>query len=251
MTIQLLNGEIEANFKPATYCDSSFILDFISFPLNEIFPQSNSAKNRIDNFEPILRKYWKSDKRVYSLKKIIEKIYNLENKTCLVYSPLVTLECIEKIVENNFLNTIKEQYSIKSIQKEGRKKIGDALKKLYDDYQVDDKLDNVENFLEILVFNIFETGFGNIDDALSLFEIVPIDLINLSVYHSSKEFEKFIYLSQFQIGLADILHLIAAHIAGCEYFVTFDTDFVKVKDNIKDFFGIEILHTIDDIYETI
>lgn len=251
MTIQLPNGEIKYNFKPATYCDSSFIIEFMSFPLDEIFPQSSSAKKRIDNLEPILRKYWRSNKRVYSIKKIIDKIYNLENKTCLVYSPLVTLECIENIVEKKFLNTIKEYYSIKNIQKEGRKKIGDVLKKLYDDYEANNKLDSVEESLEILAFHIFETGFGNVDEALSLFEIVPIDLVNLSIYHSSKEFEKLIYLSQFQIGLADILHLVAAQSVGCEYFITFDNDFIKVKDKIKEFFGIEILHTIDKIYETI
>ncbi len=229
------------------YCDSSFILDFIAFPLEKVFP-NNMVKKR--SFEDEVNKYWKNTSRQNRFQKIIEKIYNNETTNRLVYSPIVTLECIEKLVEENFKRVVSENNSIKSIQKSSRKEIGNSLNMIYQDYLKYEK-NAVENPLDSFALNIFEVGLGNADDGLSLFELMPVDMESISISHKSNEFNLLVHLAQAQIGVADIMHLLVAKKLGCEYFITFDSDFVRMKKIIEENFNLKILNNIDEIYHTI
>ena len=47
------------------------------------------------------------------------------------------------------------------------------------------------------------------------------------------------------------MHLLSAKNSECEYFLTFDSDFIRAREEIKQIFGITILHSIKEIYETI
>ncbi|WP_109437037.1 PIN domain-containing protein [Aquimarina sp. AU119] len=237
-----------------TFCDTSFLLDFILFPLDRIFNQEISDSNKTKNdFEPILKKYWASKNRIHKLDNIIRKIYDHETQTALVYSPLITLECIEKLVEFNFKDLAIKYGSLERIQKSGKKEIGKVLKKISDDL---DKVQGTKKSshlsdIEFLAYNIFETGYGNADIGLSLYEIYPRDIENMSLKHESNEFEIMVKLSNYQIGAADIMHLKMAKHLGCKNFLTFDTDFIRAKEEIKEMFDLNILYEIKEIEKSI
>mgnify|MGYP001791149906 CR=1 FL=1 len=255
MSLQLENGLIKEEYLPASYCDTSFILDFVSFPLEVIFNKSENNlfdKNEdFKKFKKLLNKYWKSENRILRLEEIVGRIYSYETST-LVYSPLVTLECTEKLVEGSFKDYASKYLSINSIQKSGRKEIGKVLKNIYDDYS-NKKIEDWSNLsdLQILGLNLFETGIGDEDDALGLFEIFPVDIKNINILHNTEDFENLMFFSKLQLGVADILHLLVAQKVGCENFITFDSDFVRVKKEIKRIFNLNVLNNVKEIENAI
>ena len=52
-----------------------------------------------------------------------------------------------------------------------------------------------------------------------------------------------------QLGLADCLHLFAAHHLGCTYFGSLDSDFRRVKDTVKRNLDIQILSSPEEIIQ--
>ncbi len=252
----LENGSLTPEFLPTSYCDTSFILDFVSFPLDLIFnhPENSPHKkpNDFEKFERLLKKYWKSESRILKMKEIVSKVYHYDTKTSLVYSPLVTMEFTEKVVEDSFKGYVAKYLSVNSIQRSGRKEIGKALKKIHDDFKPDEISDfsNLSD-LELLGLNLFETNLGLEDKALNIFEVTPVDIKSFNMFHDTEDFKKLVHLSKLQIGVADILHLSIAQKLGCVNFLTFDNDFVRVKDEISDYFGLKVLYDINEIENTI
>src|SRR3972149_2191334 len=84
----------------------------------------------------------------------------------------------------------------------------------------------------------------------NLFGIIPVDFANITI-RTPRDFNKLIVFPAYQIGVADILHLVSAKRLGCEYFITFDDDFKRAKKDIERFFNLKILTSPQEILKKI
>lgn len=77
-----------------------------------------------------------------------------------------------------------------------------------------------------------------------------VGVANFSICQLNK-LEEAILLSKYQIGLADIFHLMVASHLGCSNFLTFDQDFRTAKVEIQELFNLKVISNIDEIIATI
>ncbi len=241
-----IDGKLDSIFLPAAYCDTSFLLDFMAYPIYDFY-ENTAVKESSE--EVLLQNLVGSKKRIQNLKEVAARIQFDGYRTQLIYSPLVTLECIDKLVERSFKNVASKYLSMHSIQRSGKKDILNYIKTLYEILTHLEEMESLsfeeQNKLG-LCYSIFETGYGLADKGMSIYGIDQVDIINFSLTGGTN-LEKVALLSQLQVGMADILHLLVADHLGCELFFTFDSDFITNKNFINKLFNIQVIGTIQEM----
>ena len=78
--------------------------------------------------------------------------------------------------------------------------------------------------------------------------LILVDLINFSWLSETIE-EEIAVLTYYQIGLGDIFHILAAKHLGCEYFVSWDSDFKGdiLEKIIKDNFNLKLIKSQESL----
>lgn len=218
---------------PAAYCDTSFILEYWqAFVEHEGTDMHNLELLNRPKYLDYIKLLLKSESRHERLKPIRRLIDSYAIETNLISSFFALTELHEKHAEWNFKATIADATNIDRTFNKGKKDIGNLITKVY--------RGNGEE-RDMIFGSLFPHQLFN-----SLFGIEFKDIKSLSLT-SKSFFSKYAILSVLQVGTTDILHVIAAKKLGAKVLLTFDSDFGRVKDVIKDLFNIEVFSTIPEI----
>jgi len=252
------SGKIRDDYLPAMYCDSSFLIEYWiaeSLEGSNIFEELGIEQH--DNpYSEFILELLRSNVRT-------EKVFEIRNKNVLgsrdiwlVTSPLSTIEMIEWKAEASLKQIIAEKVSAIAVQRRGKKDIGDYLKKILDSLIEEQESEKsigkngiITGFTPPMKLLHGDTSMNSSyfsSHALHGIGLLDLQNFELTMKDAWTRLWPFAYC---QIGLADCLHLLAAHHLGCEYFASFDQDFKRVRDFAKDEFGIEILCSPEQILE--
>lgn len=215
------------------YCDTSFLLEFWqAFVENEDSPLYKLDKLSRPRYFDFIKSLIKTENRHERLKPLRRLIDNYHVETNFISSFFALSELFEKHAEWNFKAIIADATNIDRTFNKGKKDVGDLITKVYR---------SKEEEAEQVFASLFPHEFNN---SLYGVEFKDLENFNLSTldFHS-----KYSIFSILQLGTTDILHLLAAQHLGAKYFLTFDNDFVRVKEIVKEKMKIEIIATSDEL----
>jgi hypothetical protein len=251
------SGKLRDQFLPAVYFDSSVLIDYWLTEGSEIELPEGSVERimleRESEDTKILRELLKSDRRIAGMIEIRKKLLFENVKVSAVISPLSLLELMEWNAEAAFKETAVEVAGTLLIQRKSKKEIGDYLKKPLELREEEVKTqrgqkgeihDYSSTGLEIIMGDTWlNRSFA---ECHGLQGLLQADIINFRLAIDQSWQEPFVY-AYLQLGISDIFHILIAQHLGCEYFASFDSDFVRVKDIIKKESGITLLSSPEEI----
>lgn len=247
-------GKLKAKYIPAMYLDSSVVIDYWLAEGSEFETPSEDdmlswvARQNERSYLPVLRKLLKADERASKVTEIRRKI-SLGTKVTPVVSPLALLELMEWQAEAAIKAMMIDATSPLVIQRKSKKDIGNYLKKLLElrKREIVDSKGKMKEYSTALETIAGETwlnrGFVHSHGLWGLFQA---DVVNFGMTFDDvwQEASAYAYL---QLGGSDIMHILLARHLGCTYFATFDDDFQRAADVIREGTGIEVLPTPESI----
>ncbi len=225
------SGKLLRRFGVSAYCDTSFLFDYWNSSAHD--PNFTSfPSNREDPITDKLAYYLKHDRRTKKVFEIRRLFDDFDAGLSLVYTPACRLELEEIMTQASFQHEAALVAGAKYVSNQGRKWVGERLGEILSDFsknQEDEELKQLyHGFFHMTSF----AGEG-------LVGLVEVDILNLSI--TQKDFYRIGFLANLQLGLADIVHLLATERLGCKYFFTFDNDFARASSQIKEYLGFEIV----------
>lgn len=222
------------------YCDTSLVIDYLLATGRE--PEAQKSSIPASPHERAEREYWESlfrhDRRYLfatKLRSIVGWSYPLAQ---MVVSPFVLLELDEWYAEELFKRHALEGTHVKALQSYSRKEIGKFIQQIVKDACAKD-----DSFAARIWGALASGGRGEL---LSGISIEPVG----NLIFDSNAFAKVSLLSHMQLGMADIVHLLAAESMGCTQFASTDSDFNRLKSEIEGAFGYKVLYK-DDIFSVV
>ena len=248
-------GRLQEKFLPAVYFDSSVLIDYwmtegLEVELPEGIIERMMVEHESEDLK-IVREVLKSDKRIERMIEIRKKLLFEEVKVTAIISPLSLLELMEWNAEVAFKETAAEASGTLAIQRKSRKEIGDYLRRLLELRKNEaekqkGKKHGYSTGLEIIMSNTWlNRSFAECHGLQGLFQADIVNL-NLTIDKMWQEPSAYAYL---QLGISDIMHILVAQHLGCEYIASFDSDFERVKDIIKEETGMNLLGSPEEILE--
>lgn len=248
-------GRLQERFLPAVYFDSSVLIDYWMTEGWEVeLPEGTIERMMVEHESKdlkIVREVLKSDKRIEKMIEIRKKLLFEEVKVTAIISPLSLLELMEWNAEAAFKQTAAEASGALAIQRKSKKEIGDYLKRLLELRKDEAKKQKGKKHgystgLEIIMGNTWlNRSFA---ECHGLQGLLQADIVNLELTIDKIWQEPFAY-AYLQIGTTDIIHILLAQHLGCEYIASFDTDFIRVRDIIKEESGMTLLSSPEEILE--
>ena len=245
-------GRIKQRFQPSIYFDSSVLIDYwITEGADVDIP--DELRNRERPWLSAARDILRSDVRFSKVLEIRKKLVSEDVKVVCVISPLAIIELTEWHAEAAFKNIAAEASGVLSIQRKSKKEIGSLLSEV-----LEKRKEEVENNikgphggstgLEILhVETWLNPGFAKAHGFRGLYEV---DLINFKL-DIPQTFDLPFLFAYLQMGLADILHLMAARHLGCTYIASFDSDYSRNKKHIEEGAKLKFLSSPEEILKVI
>jgi predicted nucleic acid-binding protein len=247
-------GKLRPEHLPAMYLDSSVLIDYW---MTEGLETGEAETNEIERYElpllPVVRVIMKSEKRTEKVVEIRKKLLGTV-KVVPVVSPLALLELIEWHAEAAFRQIASQASGANAIKGKGKKDIGDYLKRTLKEHGVTGEELSAERRTELV--GLTSTGLEELmsetwlDPSFALSHglqglvLVDIAAFGLLIDRVWKELSGYAYL---QLGLADIMHILIAQHLGCKYFASFDSDFRRVQDIVREQTEISLLTTPEEI----
>jgi hypothetical protein len=242
-------GRLKRRFQPSIYFDSSVLIEYWMTEGAEIEIPDEIRRTQERSWLVALREILKSDVRFSKVVEIRKKLLSEYVRVSCVISPLAIIELTEWYAESAFKNIVAEASGVMSIQRKSKKEIGSLLAKI-----LDKRKDEVKNKiaqprglstgLEILVAETWlNPGFAKAHGFRGLLEV---DLINFNL-DIARTFNLPFVFAYLQMGLADILHVMAARHLGCTYIASFDSDFLQNKRHIEEGAKLRLLSSPEDI----
>jgi hypothetical protein len=241
-------GRLRARYLPAVYFDSSVLIDYwMTEGLEVEYPDAPWLR------EPghliMVRELLKADRRLQKVIEIRKRLLFGEPKLSAVVSPLSLLELVGWNAEAAFRQIAAEATGARSLQRKNKKEIGDYLAKLLElrRAEIVKQKGSSSGFstpLEILMDESWiNRGFAEVHGLQGLLQA---DLVNfkITVDRIWQEPSAYAYL---QVGMSDILHILIAQHLGCRYIASFDEDFRRVSDVVKEETQMEVLPTPESI----
>jgi hypothetical protein len=251
-------GRLQKKLLPAVYFDSSVVIDYwMTEGLGEPPPEelALSGRDSLDECYKFVRKFLKTDVHLGKVLEIRQRLVYGETKVTAVISPLCFLELVEWHAESGFKQAVAEASNVVFIQKKSKKEIGDYLNKVIAMRQAEIKAQPEEEILPGVIVGRESTPLEMLlsQTALNTSFAVSHGLqglleVEISNFKMSRYREPFIY-AYLQIGTTDIMHILLAQHLGCTYFASFDSDFKRVKDMIKEENGMTLLSSPEEILE--
>jgi hypothetical protein len=248
-------GKLRIKYLPAIYFDSSVLIDYWMVEGMEIeYPEDSIVKmiqERETEYIKILKSILKADKRIAGMIEIRKKLLYENVKTKVVISPLSLLELMEWNAEMTFKSYAVEAAGTLVIQRKSKKEIGDYIKMLLELRREEIKKQSKRRSeqstgLEIIMSDTWlNRSFAECHGLQGLLQ-VDINNYKLSFNKTWMEPSSYAYV---QLGISDIMHILIAQHLGCEYFASFDSDFKRVKEVIKDENGMTLLSSPEEILE--
>jgi len=249
------SGKLLDRFLPAVYFDSSVLIDYWMTEGLEIDRPEEPFGEILDECEAerlqIMRKILKSDARMEKVIEIRRKILFGEPKVTAVISPISLLELMEWNAEAAFKETATEASGAMGMQRKSKKEIGDYLKRLLElrSDEAERQKGKTRERTTGLEWIMSETWLNrSFAECHGLQGLLQADIVNFKLTINKVWQEPFAY-AYLQLGISDIIHVLIAQHLGCEYFASFDSDFVRVKDIIKKENGMTLLSSPEEILE--
>ena len=249
------SGKLRDKFLPAVYFDSSVLIDYWMTEGLEIDIHEGPFGKVLDECEAervnIVREIMRSDKRIEKVIEIRKKILFGESKVIAVMSPISLLELMEWNAEAAFKDIAAESAGAMAIRRKSKKEIGDYLKTLLElrsdevERQKGKKRERTTGLEWIMSDTWLDRSFV---ESHGLQGLLQADVINFKLTIDQTWQESFAY-AYLQLGVSDIMHILLAQHLGCKYFASFDLDFKRVKDIIKEEGGMTLLSSPEEILE--
>jgi hypothetical protein len=222
------------------YVETSLAIDYYLATGRE-WPDDHFIEHRSD-YEKAEEAMWeellKDNKRVTRatrLRKLVSWDYP---EARLVVSPLVLLEMHEWIAADTIRRGLLTVTHTKAAQRFSPKEIGDLAKRLWDSGQK-----QPDGCRRDSAYALFHSPIGE--------GLVGIQVEDIPEFTLSKRaFNKVAPLAVFQIGLADILHLLVAKRLGCTHFATTDSDFQRAREIIEKELKLRLLFG-DEVFSVV
>ena len=224
--------------KSTIYCDTSLVIDYLlatgrepeAQPPHDYFPQSDFQREQSAYWEAL----FKHDKR-YQFAVRLRSIVGWSYPTSrMVISPFVLLELDEWYAEESFKRHALEGTHVKAIQSHSRKEIGAFIQQIVRDADAAAAAEHYNAFANQLWGAIASGARG---EELAGIHIEAVDNLKFD----ADAFAKVSLLSHMQLGMADIVHLLAADALKCTHFATTDSDFNRLRHEIERSFQFKIL----------
>lgn len=267
-------GKLIDELLPAVYFDSSLVIDYymaeslpydekeldydIDLPEDPIEQLPEEVQENLQEYieaksypqEFLLREIINSDKRINQVRQIRNKILFEELKVNPVISPLVITELIKWFTESAFKQMASESVGSKVIQRFGDKQIGNYLKKLMELHNESKDNPEFSNWrregIKRLHYELWMSP--SFVHAHGLSGLIHANIINFDLTMKKAWYEPSAY-SFLQVGATDIMHILFAEHLGCEYIATFDDDFKRAEDIIKEETGITVVKGYKEIID--
>lgn len=237
-------GRLQRRYRPAVYFDSSVLVDYW---LAEGLEIDSALQPFPDEQADTLRSVLRAEKKTATMSKVREATIILGPELLPVTSPLAVLELIEWHAHAAIKQMASEAVGFLAIQKKSRKQIGDLLKKLSDAEAHARKPSHARGH-ESPLRSIVQGAWLNPSFAEhhGLDGVVEADLLGFDLTRKDV-WTRACDLAFFQIGLADIQHVLAAHHLGCTHFASFDSDFSLVADVMAERFKLKLLKSPEEL----
>src|SRR6266581_4525328 len=263
MEISILTnkGRLKRSTMPAMYLDSSFVIDYwIAERLEG--PELPIPPSTFDKIRMTIQDLVKTDRRIVAVGKIREKIVTRGSRVSPVVTALAVLELMKWNAEATFKQYVAEAAGAMHVRRMDEKKTGDYIKKIFSARRQEVKdlkprkkrkgpfqFENYESTpLEILVGDIWvNTSFAR---SHGLRGLLPAAIVNFS-FPFSKAWQEPGAYACYQMSAADVLHVLFAQHLGCKYIASFDADFVRAKDIIREETGIQVLGSPEEVMKVI
>jgi len=241
-------GKLEKKFLPAIYFDSSVLIDYwIAEGIQEPNTQMQEVLSQNEDYIDFVREeILRSDVRIKKVIEIRDKLVYGDSKVTPIVSPLSLLELMEWHAETVFKQLASEASGAMFIQKKSKKEIGDYLKKSLELRKIElRKTEKKKNSGSTVLERLMEDTWLN--SAYPGFEgLWQVDIVHFQLLVSEAWAKASIY-AYLQVGVNDILHVLLAKHLGCKYIASFDSDFKRVKDIIKNETRMNLLNNPEEI----
>ncbi len=252
------SGKLKKDLLPAVYFDTSVVIDYwiAEGTENEDFVPENEKSLTEYTYGPlvkVIKDLLRSDLRIQKVIELRKKIIWEDIAVTPITSQIALWELQEWIAESSFKQISSEIVGAINMQKKGKKEIGNLLRKAYSLWSEERRTGTSNNSngttgIELLMQDTWlNYGFAYSHGlkGICVSEIVnfrwpPVKRKNANLYTDP------LGLAYFQLGIADILHILFAEHLGCKYFASFDSDFDRVKEFCEDS-GLTILTKPEEI----
>lgn len=246
-------GKLQKRFLPAVYFDSSVLIDYWMTEGMEMPETEADILMKENELLSVVREILKSEIRINKMVEIRKKLILIfgEVKVTPVVSPLSLLELMEWEAESAFKQIASEASGTVFIQKKSKKQIGDYLKKALELRKTEIKEQKGKKRVESTGLEILmsETWLNaSFAQAHGLQGLLQVDIANFHLPLSKVWAEPFCY-AYLQLGVCDIMHILLARHLGCQYIASFDSDFARIKDIIKEETGMLVLNSPEEILD--
>jgi hypothetical protein len=237
-------GRLQRRYRPAVYFDSCVLVDYW---LAEGLELGEAGHPFPDEQADLLRTVLRAEKKTQTMGKVREATIILGPELVPVTSPLAVLELIEWHAHAAIKQMASEAVGFFAIQKKSRKQIGELLRKLSDQETHERKSkrtrDHTSPLKSVVQGAWLNPSFAEFHGLEGIVEadLLGFDLTRKDVWTRACD------LAFFQIGLADIQHILAAHHLGCTHFASFDSDFSLVADVMAKRFKLKLLKSPEEL----
>jgi hypothetical protein len=247
-------GRIKRRFQPSIYFDSSVLIDYwVTEGLEFDPPEELQGLEQPTSSLSAMRDILNSDVRLSKVVEIRKKLVREFIKATCVISPLAIIETIEWHAEATFKNIAAEAVGVLAVQRKSKKEIGRLVSRI-----LEKRRDEVKNKikgphgsstgLEILHSDmVLNPAYAKAHGFRGLF---AVDLINFRL-DISQTFDLPFVFAHLQMGLADILHIMAARHLGCTHIASFDSDYSQNKNHIEEGAKLKVLSSPEEILKVI
>ena len=242
-------GRLRDELLPAVYFDTSVIVDYWSaegIETSRGIDEDDPARLG-DEYEEAVRNLFKYTGRLDKMADVRELVQLGESECVPVTTPLAILELTEWHAHASFKQIASQAAGNICVDRLSRKEVGDYLKRIYKaGIQEAKEVDDSHNLTKAPKVAVMRDCFLNLSfmECHGLNGVLKVDLKNFTI--DAKHLGSRLFLLAFhQIGLADLLHIAAASHLGCKYFASFDSDFRRCREVIKEDFDLELIESVD------
>ncbi len=278
MTAVTKSGKLRKELLPAMYLDTNFVIDYWIADslaaddwLSQALDSTEEAKSgsewalrdtQSEVFQTVQGLVAK-DKRVKKVLQIRNRLTASRPRITPVMTDLAVLELMKWNAESAFRQHVSDAVGARVARALNDKEVGNLIERVFTmrreevksevaKLKREGKLGKPRNYvstaLEILVGDVWT----NFSYAVSHgFEgLITADIVGFSLPFGRSWKEPGAYAC-LQLYAADIMHILFAQHLGCEYIVSFDSDFKRAEGIIREETGIEVLSKPEDVLRVI
>jgi len=242
------NGSLITELTPAVYFDASVLIDYWMTEGMEIERGSDLLSDDLLHDE-LVRKLLNANKRMAGMVDVRKKLVLGEPATCVATSTLAMLELFEWHAGSALKNIAAKAAGVNAIQRMGNKSFGELLNCIYSNYHAEAASADTEGgrtstpLQQLVSETMVNRGFAEAHGFSSVLvaDVRGFDFTEEDAWDVSE------LLSYLQMGMADIVHLLVARHLGCKWVASFDSDFQRCRNHIRDGLGLELLSSPEDI----